>query len=232
VDVHMPEDEPRAGAETGWLAVAYRYPRGAELFLQGQRLQEVMQVVTGMVKLTQSDADGRESIVGLATSGEWIGTAAVIANRRAPVSAITCSSTTLKRLPADIFRQRLQHDRQLSRQIFEAHASELCRQTTRIGQLCSLPSLQRLQCALCRLASTPGRPAAGASVRLQLPLLHWELAEFIGVTPEHLSRLLKDMESRGLIRREKGGILLRNPECTCQGAEAESIGGGMLPGRA
>jgi CRP/FNR family transcriptional regulator len=221
-------EEPRTSGEANWLDVNYTYPRGVELFLQGQLLQEVLFLVQGVVKLTQSDIDGRESIVGLASAGEWIGTAAVVANRRAPVTAVTCSSAVLRRVPSGTFRRRLQYDRELSRQIFEAHATELCRQTTRIGQLCSLSSLQRLQCALCKLS---GRNQGSATVGspLRLPLHRWELAEFIGVTPEHLSRLLTMMVNRRLIRREKGSIDICDLVCAC---EAEAVGEGVGASRA
>jgi hypothetical protein len=41
---------------------------------------------------------------------------------------------------------------------------------------------------------------------LPLPFHHWEPATLILVTPEHLSRLLKEMERSGMIRRDRDSI--------------------------
>ncbi len=214
--------ERETSLDADWLTSTHTAPAGTELFVQGQTLQEVLHVVSGIVKLTQWDPRGVESIVGFTFAGEWLGTAAVIAESPTPMSAVTCCRTALRRVSARTFRDQLDHNRQLSRQIHEAHSRELCRQTQWIGQLCSLGSLQRLRCALCRLAEAAQGTVSGSAVRLQLPIHRWELAEFIGVTPEHLSRLLKDMERRDLIRREKGWIVIRDFTRLCREDDPQS----------
>jgi CRP-like cAMP-binding protein len=45
-------------------------------------------------------------------------------------------------------------------------------------------------------------------VRLRLPVRHWELAQFLAVTPEHLSRVLKELVDEGVVRRDKGWLLV------------------------
>jgi len=45
-----------------------------------------------------------------------------------------------------------------------------------------------------------------------IPLKQWEIAELLGVTPEHLSRLLKVLESKGLVRRGKNLLFVTNPQ--------------------
>lgn len=200
---------------------AYGYPVGVELFHQGQTLVEVFFVVSGTVKLTQVDGKGRESLVGLAMSPAWVGTAAAIANRPTPVGAATCSRTILRRYPVETFLRLLDEDRRLSNNLHEAHALELCDQYTRIGQLCSSDSRGRLRAVLWRLASTARPPVKGMAVRMQLPLRQWELAEFIGVTPEHLSRLFRSMESDGLISRDKGWVIVGDVERLGDGVTCE-----------
>ncbi len=52
---------------------------------------------------------------------------------------------------------------------------------------------------------------AGAekTAELFVPLKNNELAEVIAVTPEHLSRLLKELEHEGIIRRDKRMLTVR-----------------------
>jgi CRP-like cAMP-binding protein len=59
---------------------------------------------------------------------------------------------------------------------------------------------------LSQLISNLGLKAGEIKIQLQLPLKHWELAELIAVTPEHLSRLLKKMQLEGIVQRDKGWI--------------------------
>ena len=205
-------DDWRIGSDEAWLQPSHTYPRGVEIFHQGQVLQEILFVASGMLKLTQVDAKGRECIVGLVLPNEWLGSAPVIANRPTPTSAITCSTTVLNSCAAPTFRRRLHEDARLGRQVLEAHAVELCLQASRIGQLCSLSSRQRLWSVLCLFAGPFKLSHAGSAIRLRLPLQLWELAEFVGITPEHLSRLLKAMEQEGRLRRENGWIVLRDVE--------------------
>jgi CRP-like cAMP-binding protein len=204
--------EPPFIGELGTLVPTQTYPRGVELFTEGCALNEVLQVVSGVVKLTQLDRNGRQSIVGLAFPGEWLGTAPVIANTPTPASAVTCSHAVLRRLPGALFLKGLQTDPELSQRIHQAHALELCQQMGRIGQLCSLSSRKRLESVLRRFAAACQPSQTGIPTKLQLPFQLCELAAFIGVTPEHLSRLLKELDTDGLIQREKGWILVRDLE--------------------
>ena len=215
MNAHPRRNDPVTAPQHSWVASAYIYPGGTELFFQGEVLEEVIQIVSGLVKLTQSDAFGGKSIVGLAGAGDWLGTASVLAETPTPVSAATCCRAVLRRGAAKTFRQLLDQDRQLSLQVHQAHSRDLCRQIAWIGQLGSSRSVQRLRYALCRFASTGSTPS-GAPIRLQLPVHHWELAEFIGVSPEHLSRLLARMERENLIRRDKGWIVIGDLKRLCQ----------------
>lgn len=187
---------------------ASTYPPGVELFTQGQILEEIFFVVGGTIKLAQTDARGKESLIGFATSLDWLGSAAAMANQVTPVSAVTCSEAVLRRFSLDTFRRLLREDEEVSAIVHEAHAKEICRHINWIGRLNSSDSRARLASVLSRFALTQVEVRRQRPIRMQLPIRQWELAEFIGVAPEHLSRLLRDMEVDGLIRRDKGWIVI------------------------
>jgi CRP-like cAMP-binding protein len=113
-------------------------------------------------------------------------------------------------MPAKNFATLLQANPELSFEIHRAHARELCGQVGRIGEMCRLSALQRLEGALHSFARSLGVQREGHAVELTLPIHRWELAEFIGVTPEHLSRVLKVMEKKGLIARERSRIVIHD----------------------
>lgn len=190
------------------LAPAQAYPKGVELIREGALLREVLLVRSGVVKLARTAGDGRESIIELAFRETWLGSASVIVNKPSPVSATTCTEAMITRIPADEFRRQLRETPQLSLRVHEAHARELNRQMGRIDELASLSSLERLKLVMRRfIAALPGQ-TSNRGVRLNVPLRHWELARLIAVSPEHLSRLLREMEREGIIQRSKGWVVV------------------------
>jgi CRP-like cAMP-binding protein len=47
-----------------------------------------------------------------------------------------------------------------------------------------------------------------APMKIRPPLKYWEIAQLIGVTPEHLSRILKQIKREGIIKEEAGHIIV------------------------
>jgi CRP-like cAMP-binding protein len=43
---------------------------------------------------------------------------------------------------------------------------------------------------------------------LKLPLKQWEVAQLIAVTPEHLNRIVKEMQRQGILQWTKGTVTI------------------------
>ena len=195
------------------------YPRGVELFQQRQFLDEVFFIKTGTVKLQYVGHTGAESILGLAFAGQWLGTAPTMARRASPVSAITCSVVSVKRMPARAFRALLDNHPEWSLQMHQMHSAELCRQLGWTGQMNGSDSRDRLRRVIRQFIDALRVQNSGRGFKLLLPLHQWELAKLLAVTPEHLCRLLKDIQQQGLIRREKGWIVVPDVQRLCPDSE-------------
>jgi CRP-like cAMP-binding protein len=76
----------------------------------------------------------------------------------------------------------------------------------------SLSARQRLEQLLRWLIREMGLFKAGEKIRLRLPLKQWEIANYIAVTPEYVSKLMKQMEKEGVIRKEKGWVVVYDPQ--------------------
>ncbi len=59
------------------------------------------------------------------------------------------------------------------------------------------------------VSHSPG--ASGSPPRLQLPIPQWELARYLGVTPQYVTRLLGQLEDEGLLLRRKGWLIIADP---------------------
>jgi CRP/FNR family transcriptional regulator len=191
------------------VARARHYSAGSDLFQQGFPAEEVVFLDDGIVKLIRLEDDGRQLIMGLRTAGSVLGVAPAVAERTHPATATTLTACTVRHLPASVFRQLLRSSHATSWQFQQMLSDEVCELAVRLSELACCASRQRLERALRAFVPRTGFEP-GAEVKLQTPLKHREIAELIAVTPEQLSRLLKEMEADGLVRREKGWLILRD----------------------
>jgi CRP-like cAMP-binding protein len=188
---------------------AQRYPAGVELFQQGAAATDVFLIDEGIVKLMRFESDGRELILGLRSPASIVGAAAAIAQRPETETPATLSTCLLRRLPAASFRHLVKTEPALSWHLHEMLSVEVCDQAVRLAQLGCCSSRHRLEFMLWGFVSDQ-QPIHGdhREVRLRLPLKQYEIAELIAVSPEHLSRLLKEMQREGVVRHDKGWLVV------------------------
>jgi len=182
-------------------------PPGVCLFTQGESIAEVMLINEGVVKLVRVEADGHELILGLRLAGEYLGSTSALLDHPLQASAITLSQCRIQRIPARVFLDHISEP-EFSWQLHRLHSREIHDNIRRMAQLGCLRSRQRLEHVLREFAKAT---SAGRDVHLQLPMRHYEMARWIGVTPEHLSRLLHQMQAEGLIRVDAGAITIPDP---------------------
>lgn len=180
---------------------------GVCLFAQGETIAEVILLHEGIVKLVRVEPDGHELIVGLSGAGQFLGSTAAMLDHPLQASAITLSDCRIQRMPARAFLDQLSEPA-FSWQMHRLHSREIHDNIRRMAQLGCLRSRQRLERVLREFAKTNG---TRRDVHLQLPMRHYEMARWIGVTPEHLSRLLHQMQDEGLIRVDAGTITVPDP---------------------
>lgn len=195
----------------GWqrvsgLAPAQNYPAGIGLFKQDMIPLEVYLIEAGLVKLTHIEENGKELVVGLRTPNWIIGAAAVILNTKHGFSAETLTGCQIRCITAPFFLNLLHNDNEFAWHFQQVQSYELFDQLSQLVGFGCRSARHRLEQLLSQLISTLGLKAGEIKIQLQLPLKHWELAALIAVTPEHLSRLLKEMQSEGIVQRDKGWL--------------------------
>jgi len=190
------------------LSLPQDYSPAIELFKQGSHAKEIYFIDSGIVKLVRHEQDGQEMIVGLRTPNWVLGAASVVLQKPFPTSAETLTRCCLRRMPTNIFLCRLKSDAEFSWRIHQMHSYEVYAETMHLAQLGRHSARHRLEQLLWQLASALKPSEINKEVRLQLPLKHWEVAELIAVTPQHLSRVMKQMQKDGIIRHYKGWLII------------------------
>lgn len=178
---------------------------GAELFRQNHSISDACLIERGLVKLMHTNQQGREVIIALRWPIRMLGVMAIISTRPAPTSAVTLTSCLMRCISTDSFLGLLQTDSEFSNCILRAISQDFYEQTLNQVQLSTANSRERLSRFLLQLIPVSAQEQEG-ELRLQLPIPKGDLAKLLAITPEHLSRVLAELEKRGAIRRSKGWI--------------------------
>jgi CRP-like cAMP-binding protein len=193
------------------------YPPGVNLFHQGEVPVEIFLVESGLAKLVCSEESGRALIVDIRFAGSLLGLSAVIRNESHPVTAITASPCRLMRISAGQFRNLLGQDTELGLSVHHLLSAEVINQAGRISEIACLTARQRLEKFIWQIAKQTNSEGLQSS-KLQLPLRQWEVAQFLGITPGYLCRLLDELEGEEIIHRKNGWIVIPRHNKLCHWA--------------
>jgi CRP-like cAMP-binding protein len=178
------------------------------LFSQGGPAREVLCVERGLVKLIRLGEDGQELVVGLRSQGSLLGAASAIVQESHPVTAVAVTGCSLRRIPTDLFLHLAETDRQFCWYLHQVHSREVHQQAGQLMALRYQPARQRFERLLLQLLTLTSLQEKPAPMKIRLPLKHWEIAQLIGVTPEHLSRVLRQIKQEGVMREEDGCMII------------------------
>jgi CRP-like cAMP-binding protein len=189
------------------------YPPGVQFVEQDSDSSDIYFVRRGIIKLQSIDRAGRETIVGVRRTGGLVGAEAAIMRKPHLVSAVTVTQSSLQRFPTRQFCDLIRQHPDLSWHLHQISASELSQTTAALVEVKSHTANIRLKRLVLELVPELNE-ADSQNSEVRLPFKHWEIAQMLGITPEHLSRLLRQLEKEGFFSR-KGAILtarsFRNP---------------------
>jgi CRP-like cAMP-binding protein len=155
---------------------------------------------------------GRQTIVGLRWRGYLLGVPSVISGELSPVTAVVLARSVLQRVPAKEFLNLLQTDSDFAWKMHCVHSRELCEQFNSLGELACCPARSRLARHFRRLIAAGEGQMDGKNMRVRLSIKQKEIAELIGVTPEHLNRLLHALSKDGILHLHKGWVVIPKPQ--------------------
>jgi len=190
--------------------IARRHDAGDVIFAKGDAGESMMLIAAGRVKVSATGPDGREAVLAVLGEGEIIGEMAILDNK--PRSA---DATALEPCEVLILRQRdflpfLERNPAVAIRLL-AMISERLRRTSELLEdrmLRNLPG--RLAKALLDLGKCGNAPCPPGT-RVPLAVRQRVFASLLGTTRESLNKLLHAWEKDGLIRLERGAVVLERP---------------------
>ncbi|MBI4967280.1 MAG: helix-turn-helix domain-containing protein [Rhodospirillales bacterium] len=193
-----------------------RFEAHASVFDEGDQADNVYALTSGAVKLYKLLSDGRRQIVGFLFPGDIFGLAI---DDRYAYSAETLVSTTACRFPHRQLDNVRENIPVIERRVFNLALKDLVRaheQMLLLGRKSAREKLATFLTSLSRRAVERGHAASPVA----LPMSRSDIADFLGLTIETVSRTLTQLKKTGIIALpDTGQVTIRNSAALAELAE-------------
>lgn len=193
----------RAGvADQSW---ALPLARGSALVRRGERLPGVLALAYGSVKLRIPVNGTKERVIRIVAAGESFGESAALLGRAAPFEPVALASSKLVVIPSAAIFALIERDARLARGALLLLAQRHLRLVEELHTSVPRRGVQRLASYLEAVAE----PVAGnGEFKARLPGTKTLAAAQLGMSKETLSRLLRSLAVRGVLRVSRREIAI------------------------
>lgn len=190
------------------------------VFHEGDPAKRVFMVTRGALKLYTLLADGRRQITGFMFPGDFLG---VSVDEEYAFTVEALDESELWWFSRDTFDRFIGEHPQVERELYRLAAHELAEAQRQMVLLGRKSAAERLASFFLSLLKRAERASGEVETSFDLPMTRIDIADYLGLTKETVSRMLAHLRSRGLIRLQtqnrvevldRGGI--------CAMAEGES----------
>jgi CRP/FNR family transcriptional regulator, nitrogen fixation regulation protein len=178
------------------------YPRYAGIYGEEDKAEYFYKVVSGAVRTCKALESGRRQIAAFYVPGDVFG---LETRDEHTLSAEAIAESKLFLIRASTLVTLAGRDNHVARQLWTHTAAELRRVQDHI-RLFALPALERVAGFLVEMAQR-----LSASDEVELPMVRQDIADYLGLTIETVSRSFTQLEDLDIIKiRISRQILLRN----------------------
>jgi CRP-like cAMP-binding protein len=186
------------------------YPSSAEIFNENDPAEVIYLIERGFMKLSQIEPDGKEIIVGLRGRYWLLGAPAVFLSIPYTYTAKTLTPSRLRSITKRCFLHLLKTEVAFSWEIYRQLSQSIYDSLRSVAALSSMSATERLRIFLCQLVVELCPEKVEMRDHYKVPVKHHEVAEIIGISAEHLSRLVKQLQMQKILVRTKGRLTIQD----------------------
>jgi CRP-like cAMP-binding protein len=193
-------------------AAVHRHPAGRLLLLEGDPCDEVHLVAEGLLRVRHLTPEGREHVVSYLGPGRLLNLVPALDDGAVLGTVDALTDATTYAIPCALFREWIAQDAGLAAAVARYLAGELRRIDTMLADM----ALHTVRARLARflLVHAESNPAHHRWTQATI-------AANIGTVRDVVGRLLREMRQDGIIRRERGRLVIVDREALEREAEAE-----------
>jgi CRP/FNR family transcriptional regulator len=174
-----------------------RHKEGEELIGEQTEIRSYANVMRGVVKLSKVLEDGRQQVVGLQFAPDFLGR---LFGQESQVTAEAASTVDLCVVPSKALERLMAETPALEHRLMQQTLRELDEAREWMVTL-GRKTAQEKVASFLHLIATHADPTAGddGPVQFELPLTRADIADFLGLTIETVSRQLTKLRQMGVI---------------------------------
>lgn len=172
------------------------YARNVQLYGAGEHNPFLLIIHSGRVKIYRAAESGHEQLIRVLGPGDFIGETMFISQVETDHYAVTLEESEICSLHRDDFRDYLLRYPTITYRILETLSDRLMETEKMVMSLTGEDADRRIASYLVDLADDAG------TTEIRLPISKKDLASYLGITPETLSRKLALFEDTGWIRQQ------------------------------
>lgn len=180
------------------------FSAGATLQFDGDEALHVMIIKSGSVRICKQTADGRRAVVGFLSAGDFIGLAALEVYSS---SVEALEPVQVWRFPRAAFRQQVSRCPLLEASILLHVTSDLEAAQGQMLLLSRKAAIERLATFVLQLAYGKNEDTSGR-IRAIFHMTRTDMADFLGLTTETVSRCFTRLRRAGLLYFECATVIV------------------------
>ena len=199
-----------------------KYSAGDIICRRQDRGDTLMLIITGLIKITNSNLDGKEIVLNFLGTGDPYGEMAVFDGQLRTADAIALVDTEVFTVYARDLLPLLTTHPQALLEIVQVLCEKL-RAASAVIEDSSLDIRRRVARGLLRLSQQHGR-TSNKGIRVNLTVSQSELGAYLGMTRENVNRQLGQLRNAGIIRTEGAQIIVTDEVTLAEIAGLASAG--------
>jgi CRP-like cAMP-binding protein len=181
---------------------------GQTIVIEGDPIEGCCRVASGALRLFKSTSDGRRQVIDFLVTGEYFG---LVCGEWYSYSIEAITAATLVRYPRARLEAAMEAQPELAQRMFRIACVELARAQQHLLVLGRKSADEKIASFLLALTLRLGDDGAPLGV-MRLPMSRQDMADYLGLTIETVSRTLTRLKHRGLIAlRTPQEIILKRP---------------------
>ncbi len=183
------------------------YTKKVNVYSYGQRPRAIFYVVSGKVKISKTNDDGKEFITSIHAPGEYFGYTSILEDVNYKDEAQALEETTLMLIPREDFLQLVSNDIRIAQAFIKIIAQNIVEKEESLLNLAYSSLRKKVAYGLIQLLEKYKVERGDAIV---LNLSRENMAQSIGIATESLIRTLGDFKDEKLIDIQAGKIIIIN----------------------
>ncbi len=203
-----PKKDIGALASTG---ATRRFRRGTYLCHQGDPSPEIYFLVEGRIEISSFSPTGSRILHATVDTPQFLGELGVLGELPRSADLLALDDSDVWSAPGDAFISFVTAQPSAAQQLLSALARQIQEHQAFADDLLYLDLKGRVAKRLLQMGtpSLDDLPPAGTSVQA---LTHADLASLCGGSRENVTRIITDLQRRGLVRREGPRYILKKPQ--------------------